>query len=192
MMMIVWCCGGWNKRSCSPVRPARITEGDCRPTGHDTGGVAGIKLGRDRVVNLVLREPDSELLTICANGCGKRSPFDDYSSDGGKGVININTERNGDVVASLAVRDDDQIMLMSRGGMVVRTMVTDIRVMGRAATGVRVINLADDDALTGVARCERTSPKDSPALEPKRPEGDASESDGADQGADEDEPSSPG
>jgi DNA gyrase subunit A len=75
-------------------------------------------------------------------------------------VININAERNGPVVASLPVHDDDEIMLTTRSGMMVRTKVVDVRSTGRAASGVRIIRLADSDRLTGVARCVREDDDD--------------------------------
>ena len=129
--------------------------------GRDTSGVIGIDLTPGaRVVSLIHLEPGTEVLTICANGFGKRTPFEDYrlTRRGGKGVINIDTsERNGPVVASLGVKPGDELMLMSRSGQAVRTKVDDIRATGRAAQGVRVINLDGDDVLTGVARCPMTA-----------------------------------
>ncbi|MBA3845110.1 MAG: DNA gyrase subunit A [Planctomycetes bacterium] len=137
----------------------RFEEADCRPMGRDTGGVIGVDLSPGaKVVSLLRLEPGTDVLTICAKGYGKRTPFEDYrlTRRGGKGVINIETsERNGPVVASLAVKPGDELMLMSRSGQAVRTKVDDIRTTGRAAQGVRVINLDGDDVLTGVARCPR-------------------------------------
>ncbi len=138
-------------------KACRFKEADCRPTGRDTGGVGGIDLNPDaKVVSLVRLDPGTEVLTICARGYGKRTPFDEYrlTSRGGKGVINIDTsERNGSVLASLAVRPGEELMLMSRQGQVLRISVDGIRSVGRAAQGVRVVDLDDGDLLTGVARC---------------------------------------
>jgi DNA gyrase subunit A len=135
----------------------RFNEADCRPTGRDTGGVIGIELEPTaKVVSLIRLETGSEVLTICQRGFGKRTPFDDYrlTRRGGKGVINIETsERNGPVVASLTVKPGEELMLMTKGGTMVRTRVDEIRTTGRAAQGVRIINLDLDDTLTGVARC---------------------------------------
>jgi DNA gyrase subunit A len=135
----------------------RFHESDCRATGRDTGGVIGIELGAGaKVVSLIRLEPGVEVLTICQRGFGKRTPFDDYrlTRRGGKGVINIETsERNGQVVVSLAVRPGDELMLMTRGGTVVRTRVDEVRSTGRAAQGVKIIDLEASDILTGVARC---------------------------------------
>ncbi|MBA3936278.1 MAG: DNA gyrase subunit A [Planctomycetes bacterium] len=137
----------------------RFNEADCRPMGRDTSGVTGIELGSGaRVVSLLRLDPGTEVLTICRSGFGKRTPFDEYrlTRRGGKGVINIDTsERNGPVVVSLSVAPGDELMLMSRGGTVVRTSVDEIRTTGRAAQGVKIINLDDGDILTGVARCPK-------------------------------------
>jgi DNA gyrase subunit A len=147
----------------------RFKEEDCRPMGRDTSGVVGIDLTPGaRVVSLIRLEPGVDVLTICERGFGKRTPFEEYrlTHRGGKGVINIETsERNGQVVASLSVRPGDELMLMSRGGMAVRTRVDDIRTTGRAAQGVRIIDLAEGDVLTGVARC----PKDEDVTETPKP-----------------------
>jgi DNA gyrase subunit A len=144
----------------------RFNESDCRPMGRDTSGVTGIDLSPGaKVVSLIRLEPGTEVLSICARGYGKRTPFDEYrlTRRGGKGVINIETsDRNGPVVASLAVRPGDELMLMSRGGMVVRTSVDDIRTTGRAAQGVTIIGLEETDVLTGVARCPRDEDVDVP------------------------------
>ncbi|MFW5829472.1 MAG: DNA gyrase subunit A [Planctomycetota bacterium] len=161
----------------SDAMACRFAESDCRPMGRDTGGVQGINLGPGaEVVSLVLAESGCDILTVCANGYGKRTPIEEYRliRRGGKGVANINASaRNGPVVASLCVRPDQNIMLITRRGMVVRTLVGDIGVYGRNAQGVRVMNLADDDQLIAVARCAETGDEDedesgvSEALEPK-------------------------
>jgi DNA gyrase subunit A len=134
----------------------RFNETDCRATGRDTGGVIGIDLSQGaKVVSLIRLEPGSEVLTICEKGFGKRTPFENYrlTRRVGKGVINIDTsERNGPVVASLAVKPGEELMLMTKGGTMVRTRVDEIRTTGRAAQGVTIMNLKDD-VLTGVARC---------------------------------------
>jgi len=137
----------------------RFHESDCRPMGRDTSGVIGVDLTPGaKVVSLIRLEPGTEVLTVCAQGFGKRTPFEEYrlTRRGGKGVINIETsERNGPVVASLAVSPGDELMLMTRQGQAVRTGVDDIRATGRAAQGVTVIKLDAGDVLTGVARCPR-------------------------------------
>jgi DNA gyrase subunit A len=137
----------------------RFNESDCRPMGRDTSGVNGMDLDPNaKVVSLIRLEAGVEVLTICAKGFGKRTPFDEYrlTRRGGKGVINIETsERNGPVVASIAVRPGDELMIMTRQGQAVRTKTDDIRTTGRAAQGVTIIRLDEGDTVTGVAQCPR-------------------------------------
>jgi DNA gyrase subunit A len=140
-------------------KACRWHESDCRPTGRDTSGVCGIDLNPGaQVVSLLRLEPGLEVLTICRNGFGKRTPYEEYRlvSRGGKGVINIDTgERNGPVVASLGVREDDEIMLLTAKGQAVRTAVAQIRSTARAALGVTIIDLDEGDAVSGVAVCPK-------------------------------------
>ncbi len=147
----------------------RCEESDVRPTGRDTGGVTGMDLAPGAtVVSLLRLEPGVEVLTVCRKGYGKRTPFDEYrlTRRGGKGVINIETsERNGAVVASLAVRPGDELLCITRQGQVVRTPVDSIRSCGRASQGVIIVNLDEGDELTSVARC----PRDSDVGEPSGP-----------------------
>ena len=150
----------------------RFEEEDVRPTGRDTGGVGGIDLGAGaKVVSLVRQEEGAEVLTICVKGFGKRTAFEEYrlTRRGGKGVINIDTgERNGAVLASLAVRPGDELMLISRLGQVVRTSVDQIRSTGRAAQGVTILGLDEKDSLSSVAICPKEDAKpDETATEPK-------------------------
>jgi DNA gyrase subunit A len=148
----------------------RFNESDCRPTGRDTAGVIGIDLTPGaKVVSLIRLEAGTDVLTICENGFGKRTPFDEYrlTRRGGKGVININTsERNGQVVASLAVKPGENLMLMTKGGTVVRTRVDEISTVGRAAQGVTIMNLDAGDVVIGVARCPSDDDGDEPSVEP--------------------------
>ena len=145
----------------------RFHEDDIRAMGRNASGVKGIELGSDdEVVGLirVLKEDQHHLLTVTANGYGKRTELVEYlvhSEDGstraqnrgGKGRRDILTnKRNGTVVSLLAVQPSDDLMLISTGGMIVRITSDSIRKTGRATQGVRVINLADEDTLTGVAR----------------------------------------
>lgn len=168
----------------SDGQAVRFHESDCRPMGRDTTGVAGMDLGKDaKVVSLVRLEPGTEVLTVCANGFGKRTSFLEYrlTRRGGKGVINIDTsERNGAVIASLAVRPGDGLLLMTRKGQVVRTSVDSIRSTGRAAQGVTIIGMDDGDTVTGVALCPRddldetAKPNGTPAPAPSPAVGDGS------------------
>ncbi|MHC4605701.1 MAG: DNA gyrase C-terminal beta-propeller domain-containing protein, partial [Planctomycetota bacterium] len=134
----------------------RFHEKNLRPMGRATYGVAGVKLtGGDRVVDMIVSEPGISVLSICEKGFGKRSRVEDYrlQTRGGKGVINVKTtQRNGRVVSMKAVTDDDEVMMITEGGMAVRSPVKDIRVMGRATQGVRVIDLKEGDAVVSVAR----------------------------------------
>jgi DNA gyrase subunit A len=153
----------------------RCEETDVRATGRDTGGVGGIDLAPGaKVVSLVRQDEGTEVLSICLKGFGKRTPFDEYRliSRGGKGVINIDTgERNGAVLASLAVRPGDELVLISRQGQVVRTTVDSIRSTGRAAQGVTIVGLAAGDALSSVALCPREdgAKDETAAIEPIEP-----------------------
>ncbi len=140
----------------------RFEEDDVRPTGRDTGGVGGIDLTAGaRVMSLLRLDAGTEVLTICEKGFGKRTPYEDYrlTRRGGKGVINIDTsERNGKVLASLAVRPGDELVLISRQGQVVRTAVDQIRSVGRASQGVTIVNIETGDTLSSVALCPREEP----------------------------------
>jgi DNA gyrase subunit A len=104
---------------------------------------------------MALVDPMASLLTVCENGHGKRTSFDEYrvQSRGGLGIINIRTTgRNGKVVGMKSMRQSDELMLITLGGMIVRTGVSELRMIGRATQGVRIIALKEDDKLTAVAR----------------------------------------
>ncbi len=134
----------------------RFPERDMRPMGRATVGVYGIDLEEgDRVVDMIVLEAGVTILTGCEKGFGKRSAVDEYrlQSRGGKGVINIKTsERNGKVVGMKAVTDEDDLIMISQNGIVVRISVRDIREMGRATQGVRFIRLEEGDRLVSVER----------------------------------------
>ena len=104
---------------------------------------------------MVLGDPKSELLTVTTLGFGKRSPIGEYrvQSRGGKGIINIKvTKKNGEVIGAMTVTDQDELMLISQEGMMVRCPVKDVRSTGRAAQGVRLINIKGKDRVASVAR----------------------------------------
>jgi DNA gyrase subunit A len=142
----------------------RFDESDVRDMGRPASGVSGADLAdKDEVVDLVIIPHGHEtgdnqvtVLTACENGYGKRTPVEDYrlTRRGAKGVINIKTtERNGPVVGVKAVRDGDELMMISKGGQVVRIGVTgELREMGRNTQGVRLLKLDANDKLVGVAR----------------------------------------
>jgi DNA gyrase subunit A len=134
----------------------RFRESDVRDMGRTAAGVRGVTLGeKDRVIEMVaVKRVDSNLLIVSENGYGKRSQVGDFrlTKRGGKGVISMNvTDKTGQVVAMKEVVDGDDIVVMTEKGMVIRSHVADIRVLGRNTQGVRLIRLNDADKITGVA-----------------------------------------
>jgi DNA gyrase subunit A len=136
----------------------RFKEDDVRPMGRFVGGVRGVNLeDDDQVIGMQALRPGSTILSVCENGYGKRSDVEDYrlTRRGSKGVINIRTtERNGKVISVLDVIDSDELIMISEQGVAIRSAVKEMRVISRATQGVRLINLADEDRLTSVARIE--------------------------------------
>ena len=134
----------------------RFNEKEVRPMGRVTRGVIGIRLGKgDRVVSMAVVGEEGNLLTITENGYGKRSPISEYRKThrGSKGVRTIVTnERNGQVIYVKEVVDEDEIMVTSRDGMIVRIPVSGIRVQGRNTMGVRIMKLNEDDKVVSVAK----------------------------------------
>jgi DNA gyrase subunit A len=134
----------------------RFEESDVRPMGRTAYGVRGIALrGDDEVVAMEVVRPGGTLLTVTENGYGKRTELDEYrvQSRGGLGIINIQTsDRNGRVVGVAYVNDDDELMLISQQGKVLRMVTRDIRTIGRATQGVRLIEIEPEDRVVSVAR----------------------------------------
>lgn len=134
----------------------RFHETAVRSMGRFTSGVKGINLNPgDHVVGVETPRPGADLLTVCENGYGKRSNVEDYrlTNRGGKGVINIKAnDRNGKVVAVKEVIDEDELIMITREGMSIRSRVADTRTIGRNTQGVRLINLQEGDKVMGVAR----------------------------------------
>ena len=134
----------------------RFHEEQARSMGRVSMGVRGIKLRReDHVVAMVIVEKDASLLTVCEQGFGKRTTMDDYRPQkrGGLGLINIKTtERNGKVMAIKAVRDGDELMMITANGMIIRTGLEQVREIGRNTAGVRMIRLDPDDTLVAAER----------------------------------------
>jgi DNA gyrase subunit A len=134
----------------------RFDEQQVRSMGRVSRGVHGIKLRPgDSVVDMVIAEEKASLLTVCENGYGKRTSLDNYRSQnrGGVGLINIKTtERNGKVVALKAVQLDDELMLITANGQIMRTGLDQIRPIGRNTQGVRLIKLREGDKLVAAAR----------------------------------------
>jgi len=158
----------------------QFSEEDARPMGRATYGVGGMRLRKgDRVKDMIIVDPSATLLTVCENGFGKRTPFEDYrdQSRNGLGVINIQTsERNGLVVSLQPVRESDDVMLITQKGMVIRTAVASIRVQGRNTQGVTLIKLDEGDKLVALARVaqdENGGDEGASAATPPEPEPDA-------------------
>ncbi|MBT8295254.1 MAG: DNA gyrase subunit A, partial [Gramella sp.] len=136
----------------------RFEESKTRPMGRNASGVRGITLAddNDEVVGMVsVNDFDSDILVVSENGYGKRSSLEDYriTNRGGKGVKTISvTEKTGQLVAIKNVSDADDLMIINKSGIVIRMAVEDLRVMGRATQGVRLINLKGNDAIAAVAK----------------------------------------
>tara|TARA_B100001013_G_scaffold313594_1_gene219750 strand:- start:660 stop:1871 length:1212 start_codon:yes stop_codon:yes gene_type:complete len=135
----------------------RFRESDARPMGRVAEGVRGIRLGADdEVVGMVVVARDeATLLVVSESGMGKRSEIDAYrlQARGGKGVINLKTnEKTGKVVAIKSVVPEDQLMVITRNGVINRQRIDEIRVIGRATQGVRLVNLDENDSVMDVAR----------------------------------------
>ena len=154
----------------------RFRESDARPMGRNTSGVKGIRLTKgDRVVGMVVADPEATLLTVCENGYGKRTLFGPHATDGGddegdeetasgtaryrtqhrggKGVRDIRTSaRNGRVISIARVTDEDEVFLMTAKGKIQRISAADINVIGRNTQGVRIMSVDEDDSLIAAVR----------------------------------------
>jgi DNA gyrase subunit A len=148
----------------SEGKAVRFQEGDVRPMGRQATGVRGMRLAEGaRVVCMLAAKGDEEadssksVLTATANGFGKRTPIGEYPRHGrgGQGVIAIqSSERNGPVVGAVLVDDQDEVMLISTGGVLIRTKVAQIREQGRSTQGVTLIALGEGEKLAGMERIE--------------------------------------
>ncbi len=145
-----------------------------RPSGRGSGGLRGMRLPENgRIVSLITFAPECEqselqVLTATANGYGKRTPIASYSrkNKGGQGNIAINTgERNGDLVAATLVSESDDLMLITSGGVLIRTKVEQIRETGRAAAGVKLINLDEGETLVSLERVAEEEDDEAPTAE---------------------------
>jgi DNA gyrase subunit A len=141
-------------------RAIRFNESTVRPMGRTATGVRGITLGSktDEVIGMIcVNGPEESILVVSEKGYGKRSDLEDYrvTNRGGKGVKTINvTEKTGSLIAIKNVTDTDDLMIINLSGIIIRMGVGDLRVMGRATQGVRLINLKDDDGIAAVAKVE--------------------------------------
>ncbi len=134
----------------------RFPETDVRPMGRSAHGVIGIRLNdNDYVVGMSIADKDSTLLVVTEKGYGKRTDMSEYrvQSRGGKGIITIKTSlRNGGVVGIKNVTDDDELIIMTTGGMIIRLPIENVRTIGRNTQGVRLIALQPDDLVSDIAR----------------------------------------
>lgn len=133
----------------------RFQEKDVRAMGRAARGVRGIKLDSgDKVIGMLAAEENKEILTLTEKGYGKRTPVSDYRlcNRGGKGVTNIKiTDKNGKVKAVMLVDGSEELMVMSKNGIAIRTKCSDISVVGRATQGVRIIRLGETDTMAAAA-----------------------------------------
>ena len=139
----------------------RFEESKSRPMGRNASGVRGIRLkdDKDEVIGMIsLNDMESDVLVVSEKGYGKRSSLEDYriTNRGGKGVKTINvTEKTGNLVAIKNVTDEDDLMIINKSGITIRMAVSDLRVMGRATQGVKLINIKGDDSIAAVAKVIR-------------------------------------
>jgi DNA gyrase subunit A len=157
----------------------RFHEQDARDMGRDTTGVKGIELGdKDELIGMVVIKRDANLLVVSERGMGKCSPIEDYrvQKRGGKGIITLNrTDKTGDAVSIKEVLPDDELMVITQNGMIIRMPVKGIRVSGRNTQGVRLVDLEPNDCVNDVARVvpdDEGEGEGEEALEPAGAEGE--------------------
>lgn len=141
-------------------RAIRFNESTVRPMGRTATGVRGVTLAHDKdevIGMLSINNPEATVLVVSEKGYGKRTNLEDYrvTNRGGKGVKTINvTEKTGELVAIKDVTDTDDLMIINRSGIVIRIAISELRVMGRATQGVRLISLKGEDAIASIAKVE--------------------------------------
>jgi DNA gyrase subunit A len=149
----------------------RFEEAKTRPMGRTASGVRGITLQHenDEVIGMVaVNDMESNILVVSEKGYGKRSSLEDYriTNRGGKGVKTLNiSEKTGNLVAIKNVDDSNDLMIINKSGLVIRMAVEDLRVMGRATQGVRLINIKDDDSIAAVAKVVHEDDADEESVE---------------------------
>jgi DNA gyrase subunit A len=157
----------------------RFHEADVREMGRDTTGVKGVELGKeDEVIGMVVIKREATLLVVTEKGMGKCTGVDEYrvQKRGGKGIITVHrTDKTGDVVALKEVLSDDELMLITKHGIVIRMPVKGIRVSGRNTQGVRLVNLDPGDLVMDVARVVSEDDKGDDAGGEEEPAGVAPE-----------------
>lgn len=140
----------------SKGKSIKFNEADVREVGRTAIGVRGMNLSKnDFIVSLIVVENDNPILTATERGYGKRTTIDKYrlQNRGGSGVISIKTSnRNGDVVGALQIKDEDEMMLISNNGILIRTRAKDISIIGRDTQGVKLINIAQEEKLVSIAK----------------------------------------
>src|SRR5690606_1745215 len=141
-------------------RAIRFNESTVRPMGRTATGVRGIRLAHDNdeVIGMIsVDDPNDTILVVSENGYGKRTELEDYriTNRGGKGVKTLNvTEKTGDLISINNVNDNDDLMIINKSNIVIRIAVNQLRVMGRATQGVRLITLKKNDSISSVAKVE--------------------------------------
>jgi DNA gyrase subunit A len=156
----------------------RFEEAKTRPMGRGASGVRGITLAHDEdaVIGMIsVNDMESNILVVSENGYGKRSSLEDYriTNRGGKGVKTISiTDKTGHLVSIKNVTDEDDLMIINKSGIAIRMAVEDLRVMGRATQGVKLINLKGSDSIAAVAKVMKDEEEES--------DENTSEADGAD------------
>ena len=142
----------------SAGKSVRFNEGQVRAMGRTACGVRGVRLAEgQKVISLLIAEEGSAVLSVSEKGFGKRTAVDQFpvKGRGGMGVISlITSERNGNQIGAVLVADDDEVMLITDGGTLVRTRVSDVSVMGRNTQGVTMIRLTKKEKLIGLAKIE--------------------------------------
>lgn len=152
--------------ACKSGRAIRFHESKVRSMGRTATGVRGIALKdvKDEMIGMIcIEDPESNILVVSENGYGKRSQLEDYrvTNRGGKGVKTLNvTDKTGTLIAIKEVVDQDDLMIINKSGVIIRLPVADLRVMGRATQGVRLIKLGEDDAIASVAKVAITNGDD--------------------------------
>jgi len=154
----------------------RFSEDDVRAMGRSATGVKGIQLDEgDKVIDMDVVDPERDVLIVTAKGYGKRTPMTEYriQTRGGKGIKTLNvTEKNGDIVGLKVVHDDEDLMIMTSSGTLIRTSMSGINTMGRITQGVKLINIRDEDSVATVAQAPR-SEDETESAEAEGEEGDS-------------------
>ena len=166
----------------------RFNESTARAVGRTAMGVKGVTLGGpgDEVIGMVcVEDVNSDILVVSERGYGKRSPVDDYriTNRGGKGVKTLNvTEKTGALISILNVTDEDDLMIINRSGITIRSAVSELRVMGRATQGVRLIQLRGDDQIASVCPVPKSEDEPEVAVDGSEDGGSAGEMPTAEEG----------